>query len=206
MIAHHQLTGLRVYKQAVAAQLGTGRIASQSVTGRPQEDRQTVLLAPAVGGVLRNIVEQQIAAIFDPYRPLAPVKSFGQYFDHCAFRNQPVNLRRIAVDRTDGCRLGFTGNGRIDNYESDKEFYESFFHEWYLTIWCHALRGVRFYDAPRRACTDLIFAGVTQSVTERIRRGASNENFPVHPNHFAYGKLKYNSPKSFSSPGVGLNK
>lgn len=75
-----------------------------------------------------------------------------------------------------------------------------------MSVWCHASRGARSFDALRRERTDLMLADVTQSVTQRIRRGASNENFPVHPNHFAYGKLKYNSPKSFSSPGVGLNK
>ena len=50
-----------------------------------------------------------------------------------------------------------------------------------MSVWCHASRGARSFDALRRERTDLMLADVTQSVTQRIRRGASNENSALRP-------------------------
>ena len=49
----------------------------------------------------------------------------------------------------------------------------------FFIVWCHAPRGNRLFDAPRRECSIYILSGVTQSVTIFIRRGASNERSKV---------------------------
>ena len=79
VLTEHQ-PSFRIDEEAVRSGFTTARLFA-GITGWLQIEPLTLPFLPAIDGILRDVREEQIAALLDPQRTLGPVVSLGEDFD-----------------------------------------------------------------------------------------------------------------------------